>query len=35
MNDKYTLWDVLKSTLMISIPIFLWKLPELITAIKA
>ncbi|CAH1092954.1 Uncharacterised protein [Acinetobacter baumannii] len=35
MNKKYSLWEVFKSTLMISIPIFLWKLPELITAIKA
>ncbi|ENU43228.1 Uncharacterised protein [Acinetobacter baumannii] len=35
MNEKYTLWDVFKSSLMISIPIFLWKLPEIIAAIKA
>lgn len=35
MKDKYTWWDVGKSLLMISIPILLWKLDNIILALKS
>ncbi|EOQ73465.1 hypothetical protein F929_03408 [Acinetobacter lactucae] len=35
MKEKINWLDVFKSSILISIPIFLWKLPELIEAIKS
>lgn len=35
MKEKYNWWDAFKSSFIISIPILIWKLPEIIAAIKA